>query len=122
MNAIVEFSSEMREGNFSDEVVVPLKYISKIEQLKSKELYRWIYSLLLEITKRMSSGNLDRVVGLIHNITFEYWLYDGISMDDRRICNELYYELLAEYDRLFDDFLPSQVRKRKDQILKKTPK
>lgn len=121
MNAIVEHTSEIQEEISMLEVRIPAKYISKLEQLKSKQLHDGIDRLVKRIILRMNSGNLDKVIALIHNITLEYSLCDGVTRDDIRICNEIYQEFLLDYDRLFDAFLPAQVRERKDQVLKITP-
>ena len=122
MNAVIERTSEIGIWSPEWEVSIPPKYLSRIEQIKSKELALGMINLVKRIIKRMNSGNLDKVQSLIHEITLEYTLHGSITMQDRQICIEIYLDLLWEYDRLFDDIFPNEVRKRKDQILQKTPR
>ena len=123
MNAMTDvtyFFEEWKKEGITVTNIVSL-YSSCLEKIQSSLLRKWMHELLLRIQERMKKWDLGKVIGLIHNIPLEYSLYEGVSFEDKSICNKLYTELLAEHDRLFEAIFPDQFRKKIVQIVWETP-
>ena len=80
----------------------------KIDKIKNSSLREEMAQVVKKTHERLKKWNMDGAMWAVHSIVLRYSLLEGVDLDDRMFCDQIYDELTAECDALYKKLFPDE--------------